>query len=1283
MPKVSPMQTTFNGGIQSPLLEGHIDAPRRSSSLADSTNLLPLKHGPAVRRGGTKYVGILREPDINAYLHKFEFSDTESYVLEFSEDPDYGSQFRVYRNHSIVMKTSYQKSITGIIEDGSNDPLITVSEDIPLDGFIPGRTRIYLSGLSEATELNGRWFKVKAVDPLNLREFTIQNYDGSAVGGISNTETSSTGILQRPANQLLPFCSGDMFGSDGSFIPKLVQSNDVIYMVHPDYAPRIIIRTAVDDVWTISIASQDNGPYLSNNTGINMVSPYANGAPSSGFFASGTENNLGGSVSTSKFTMIPADGDAIVNGVTNSNPAEVSTVDPHGFSTGDVIELDGFIGFTWSYGGWGGMTELNGKKSTITYIDSTTFSLNGVDSTNFSVFNYGGDGLQGGGVAYTSGRYVVNMDADVFARSDSTYQVSVNYITKGSTTLVDIKSLPNATEILDGERVVFTGVSGMSIVNNDKYVVGNIGYNQRVISTVSVGASCQVVTAEDHGLSTGNTIYLVGVDDSMVELVEDFYTIFVVASDEFQLVGVNSTGYTPYTSGGTANTTQFNLLEACSPHDDIDSSNYPDEGVGGLVTRGETDRLMQIRFEDRKARARWLWGRITRYINPKQIYWQVDADAKTPSVQWLRNDRGDFKDNKKLPAGPGGRRDSIYVDESGGERYGTIEGGDEWELGAYSDTTGYPSVVTIHQGRVVMGSSKEHPRRLDMTQTGGFNTTSVNFKPFNEDGLVVDSNGISINIGGGDGSGLQWVQSLGGALAVGSTSSEGMVEGGSAGSGAAITPSNAAYRTQATSGSSNVQPIVIGKSLLHIQRTGRRLYELTYQIDTDGYSALDLTELAEHLTRSGIVDFAWQQNPINTLWCVLANGGLIAITYEKNANVIGWHHHTIGGKDTKVNSVAVIPSPDLSHDELWMIVERTVNGATTKTVEYMDRWYEDDIGIRNAYHLDGGLTYSTPDVAITGITSANPAVVTCGTHGLSTGNVVRVDNVVGMSSLNEKYFFITYLTDDTFSLQTLDGIDLDATSYNAFVSGTYQEAKNTFSGLDHLEGETIEILRDGQTHPYLKVCGGIVNLGTTTDKVITGITQATVAVVTSVNHELSNGDMVTINGVTGMTEVNGNCYVVSSKSDDTFELTNTIGKDIDSSLFGEYISDGTVTVSDLNVYGATVHVGLSNSWFMKTLKIEAGAADGTAQSKIKRFNKVFIRLKDTLGFKYGPDSDTLDEEEFNYGTTVSSVPKLYNGDLEVTWNGGYDRTGQIYLKGEGPYPAQIQALMPRLHTQDG
>ena len=66
---------------------------------------------------------------------------------------------------------------------------------------------------------------------------------------------------------------------------------------------------------------------------------------------------------------------------------------------------------------------------------------------------------------------------------------------------------------------------------------------------------------------------------------------------------------------------------------------------------------------------------------------------------------------------------------------------------------------------------------------------------------------------------------------------------------------------------------------------------------------------------------------------------------------------------------------------------------------------------------------------ITGITQANPAVVTSVAHGRSTGEKIYIRDVVGMTEVNDIEFTATVLTDDTLSL---DGIN--SSGYTAYSS---------------------------------------------------------------------------------------------------------------------------------------------------------------------------------------------------------------------------------------------------------
>lgn len=82
---------------------------------------------------------------------------------------------------------------------------------------------------------------------------------------------------------------------------------------------------------------------------------------------------------------------------------------------------------------------------------------------------------------------------------------------------------------------------------------------------------------------------------------------------------------------------------------------------------------------------------------------------------------------------------------------------------------------------------------------------------------------------------------------------------------------------------------------------------------------------------------------------------------------------------------------------------------------------------------------------------------------------------------------------------------------------------------------------------------------TNLDIVAPGISQADPGVVTVTSTtDISNGDTIVIYDVTGMTEVNGNEYVVANKTGTTFELTDSAGANIDTSGFTAWAAGGVV-----------------------------------------------------------------------------------------------------------------------------
>jgi hypothetical protein len=76
-------------------------------------------------------------------------------------------------------------------------------------------------------------------------------------------------------------------------------------------------------------------------------------------------------------------------------------------------------------------------------------------------------------------------------------------------------------------------------------------------------------------------------------------------------------------------------------------------------------------------------------------------------------------------------------------------------------------------------------------------------------------------------------------------------------------------------------------------------------------------------------------------------------------------------------------------------------------------------------------TADTTTKAITNITKANPAVVTCPGHGFPNGTTVYITGVVGMTQVNNVYYDATYVDANTFRIN----VDTSGVGYTAYTSG--------------------------------------------------------------------------------------------------------------------------------------------------------------------------------------------------------------------------------------------------------
>ena len=379
----------------------------------------------------------------------------------------------------------------------------------------------------------------------------------------------------------------------------------------------------------------------------------------------------------------------------------------------------------------------------------------------------------------------------------------------------------------------------------------------------------------------------------------------------------------------------------------------------------------------------------------------------------------------------------------------------DWNEGAWSTYRGYPRCGTFNEQRLMASSTDSQPQTV-------WGSKTLEYENFGLGSDDADSLDYTINTDQVET--IKWLFPLD-QLAIGT--SGGVHALGSGSSVTPLTPTNVIVRKQTTYGvrgtepvnpGRTIPPIGIGSYAYYFQKYGRKLRELVYNVNTDKFEAADATILAEHITESGAVDMAYQQEPDNILWCVLANGKLAAYTRQIEQKVQAWTPHDTDGWFESINVI-----PGETEDEVWVIVKREINGTMKRYVEVLEsRVFEEQ---EDWFFVDSGLSLDNPKV-ITGATAANPVVITAIAHGFSNGNIVKIRGVEGMVELNYKKFKVANKTNNTFELQTPDGVNVNGIAFTAYESaGEVRKCFTTISGLGHLEGKEVAILVDGATHP--------------------------------------------------------------------------------------------------------------------------------------------------------------------------------------------------------------------------
>ena len=619
----------------------------------------------------------------------------------------------------------------------------------------------------------------------------------------------------------------------------------------------------------------------------------------------------------------------------------------------------------------------------------------------------------------------------------------------GATQADPVVITSNAHGYSNGDRVYITEVVGMTQLNNREFTVANKTTNTFELSGVdgsgfdsytSGGKSGKIVevtttyTAEEvfeiNHAQSADVLYLVHKDHAPAKLTRTTATSFTLTDIDFidgAWLDENTTDTTMYASAATGNSITITASADVFTSDD----------VGRYIRFRE---ILEINHDEWAASTSYASNATVRYNGHvyKQATGSTQTSGNTPPVhlsgtetygdidwEYVHDEHGHVEITAYTSATSVTAK--VHEDQYGNSTLpdssvGSANANTRWSLGAFGGDQKYPRAVAFYEQRLYFAGTTGQPQTIFGSKSADFENMTPST---NDDGALnftIASDQVNV------------IKHMLPArfLQILTTSAEFTLSGGQGTQ--PVTPTNVNILRETTFGSSDVRPLRAGNSTILIQKGQEKVKEITFDLDTDGLLGVDLSVLADHITRGGVTDMVWQQEPELILWFVHSDGRLIGLTYDRANGAVGWHTHTLGGTAT-VESVSAIPSG--AEDQVYMSVKRTIDGSTVRHICYMKPIFFDNI--EDAFFVDSGLTY--------------------------------------------------------------DG-----------------SATTTISGLNHLEGETVQILADGSTHAEKTVADGKITLDRSSEKVHIGYNYTskvqTLRLEGGAEDGISQGKIKRIHGVT-------------------------------------------------------------------------------------------------------------------------------------------------------------------------
>jgi len=993
---ITPIINRFNGGEFSPKIDYREDLEKYYSGCRLMENMYAEPYGDASNQPGTYFVNEVKDNSKKTILLPFKHSIGQAYQLEFGD-----SYIRFYKDRSQIL---YDK-LTIDAQPAGGD----WSAGDTLTGGTSGVTCEVVAVVSSTV------YTIKHLtgDFTDGEVITAQDSNARDCGAGYPVVADST----TPCEVSSPYTEDDLYGL------QYKQSADVMLITHIDHEYPVykLSRTAHDD-WTMEEVEFEYGPFLPENTRLLEDSPPVPPSNEAGSSNGGVASETGDTHGTSSGAVADTN-----DGSYTSYWKRRDIVNDYGPTS---VYSEFTIEITFDHN----IAQLNEVKYWIgwlNYAQKGDYTYN--REVSCEIKYAGGDWVQIG----TSTSTQVSIEGPWYNVSKiKIYMYSYTY---GEWYLLKQDIVAEAILYeLEGWETTSSDKTPIAITPSNKQTYNRLLDNAAVSdlggtpNEVRIPCTGHGFLAGDYVLITGTTNYdgtyeITNVNDVNTFDIESAYSAETFAGTESvsSQIKLTATSYSDIFSINhigalwqLVHHTTENISGELDGADEV-SDNLPVFGGWRFITEGSWIGKVQLQ---RSYDGGSTWNPYHTYSRSTNtgLNYNITGIEETEDVLYrvymtehsteichycLSIDDSRIKGIVRIT-------EYINANEVKAEVIKELAEGSagvattKWSEGAWSDERGYPGTVEIFEERTVFGGSSYQPHTLWLSKTNDWYNMRV--------GVLSDS-ALIYTLPCTEP--IKWLTSHD-TLLIGTKADEWRL--GSSDPLKPLTPEEpSAPRRQTGYGSADIQSLLIGSIVIFLQRMGKKVFGSRYYFEkgeTGGYDAEDLTLLAEHIASAGIIQMTYQNQPESVLWCVTSDGYLIGMTFQPKEMVVGWHrHNTIGTYE----SASAIPTLD-GEDELWVIVNRTIDGETKRYIEYfMPRdWGADQ---KDCFFVHSGLTFDGGDaVTITDISvGADPfkVTVTASSHGFTNGKQVKISSVAGMTDVNNHIYTVSDKTDDTFILK--------------------------------------------------------------------------------------------------------------------------------------------------------------------------------------------------------------------------------------------------------------------------